>query len=476
MKRRGLNIFWKSCISALLLLLAITVISYALLYSLLPHYYEKYKTEQFQALATELIENIENHSSTISEGRLIRDFAQEHNVSLSLSDSEQNILYDYQVQSSVTIEEDSSIMDTSNIAVTESTTESQTTPPVLSLSFHYELDGESRNLQIDVPLQPLTEAKSVIINIYPLAVLICIAFSFLLALLFSWQYARPLQTIRKVTHRMVNREPDAQIRIASSDEIGWLAEDINHLYEELNNTINTLKHELDKYSASENRRLDHFRTLSHELKTPLASANALLEGVLYEVPPYDQDKPRYLLECKEYLEKAIEITKDSLNSSKGSMRDTIESCSLKEMMAETTASYRPIIRSKQITYREEIPDQILLKTQRELFSKVLSNIISNAVNYTPTHGTIQVSLERAEGNKQALIIQNSCKPLSPQELSDIFSITYSGNSVHPMSNGFGLYIINQFLNVLRIPYLFKPTSSGDGMQFVMYVQDHLIHK
>ena len=464
-KKPKMNIFRKSCLAAIILLLTITVISYGLLYFLLPHYYEKYKTGQFDTLTDSLIANIKESGSDKMEGELLLDFAKENNVSIMLYDDSGNVLLSYSYESALTVEEDTSFMgglDSTELSIEQVGEADSENSNELVLSYDYTLQGENRNLTVAVPMQPLSEAKIVIVHIFPIAAVICILFSFVLAFIFSWQFARPIQKIRDKTRGMAQLEPDCFIDIHSRDEVGLLAEDINFLYRELNSTISTLKHELDHILAAENRQLDEFRTLSHELKTPLAAANALLDGILYEVSPYCDDQQKYLTECKEQLEKSIQLTKELLDFSRNSMSKETEDCNLYELFKEGALGYFPLIRAKHIALSVTIPKEMTINTRREMFVRVISNLMSNAVNYTPESGSIDII---CSGNE--LIFKNTCTPLSEAELSHIFSADYTGNPKSSASSGFGLYIINQFLNILRIRYRFESTPEGDGMQFVM---------
>ena len=468
-KKPKINIFWKSCLAAIILLLTITVISYVLLYFLLPHYYEKYKTGQFDALIESLIDDIKESGSDKMEGKLLLDFAKANNVSIMLYDNDGNVLLSYSYESALTVQEDTAFMgdtDSTELSIEQANGENSENSNGLKLSYDYSLQGKSRNLTVSVPMQPLSEAKIVIVHIFPIAAIICILFSFVLAFIFSWQFARPIQKIRDKTRGMAQLEPDCFINIHSRDEVGLLAEDINFLYSELNSTINALKHELDHILAAENRQLDEFRTLSHELKTPLAAANALLDGILYEVSPYCDDQHKYLTECKEQLEKSIQLTKELLDFSRNSMSKKTEDCNLYELFREGALGYFPLIKAKHIALSVTIPEEMTINTRREMFARVISNLMSNAVNYTPKSGSIDII---CSGNE--LIFRNTCTPLSEAELSRIFSADYSGNPKSSASSGFGLYIINQFLNILRIRYRFESTPEGDGMQFVMLLRN-----
>ena len=109
-KKPKINIFWKSCLAAIILLLTITVISYVLLYFLLPHYYEKYKTGQFDALIESLIDDIKESGSDKMEGKLLLDFAKANNVSIMLYDNDENVLLSYSYESALTVQEDTAFM------------------------------------------------------------------------------------------------------------------------------------------------------------------------------------------------------------------------------------------------------------------------------------------------------------------------------------------------------------------------------
>ncbi len=63
------------------------------------------------------------------------------------------------------------------------------------------------------------------------------------------------------------------------------------------------------------------RTISHELKNPLAAANALVEGMLYDIPPFNQNKEEYLAQCRSYLQKASDLAKETLQFSKSPHMD-----------------------------------------------------------------------------------------------------------------------------------------------------------
>lgn len=468
MKHFKLNIFWKTFISITFILLAITVIAYTLLYALLPHFYKEYKHDQFEEYASQLIENLET-ADVSDEYNILTDFANEYFVSIVVREQDKNgkIVYNLTQKSSVAVKDEIIDNGKEEIEWNEQIDSHTDKNNNLSLNFNYNIKNQLRFLEIDVTLQPLDEAKDVIINIYPIAVLVCIIFSLAFSYIFSYMFVRPIRKIRKATLEMTKLSPDISITVSSHDEIGQLSRDINMLYQELKGTIDTLKIEIDKYTNSENKKIDFLRTVSHELKNPLASANALIEGIIYDVPPYNQNQKQYLLECKTFLEKAIELTKESLNLSRYEYKEEECEKNLKDVVTAVAGDYKVIIKSKQIEYSENIPDSIKIVTKVNLFSKVLANIFSNAANYTNRYGKIEVFIE-TNNDSNKLIIANTCTPLTEDELSKLF-IPFNNNYDNDNSNGLGLYIVKQLLLILHIRYEFVPTKLGDGMKFVIYL-------
>lgn len=451
------------------ILCSMVVIAYILLYLLLPDFYKNYKIEQYQKLTNDFVKQLETVIDFGEETELLSGYAQRNGIDLELRNEENELLYDYHQGNYVVANWETTefISDGAEIYVELSGNGTEDYQNI-SIECNYTLNnGTTRILTVMVPLQPLNEAKEVMVRIYPVACIICITFALIFAFVFSKIYVIPIKQISILAKRMSNLEENVEIPIFSSDEIGDLSQDINHLYKELKGTIDTLSAEIDKYSDAENRKIDFLRTVSHELKTPLAAANALIEGIIYEIPPYSTEQKKYLSECKQFLEEAVELVKESLSLSKVEYGEKVTECNIKELISGVTADYIMIIRSKQIKYIEELPADFSIQTRVGLFKKAISNIISNAVNYTPNNGNIRVSYEDKKG---ILAIQNTCVPLSLSELNKIFEPFYSGENDNKMSNGLGLSIVKQLFSMLHIRYEFVPLENDEGMKFNIYIK------
>ena len=106
-----------------------------------------------------------------------------------------------------------------------------------------------------------------------------------------------------------------------------------------------------------------------------------------------------------------------------------------------------------------------------MLKKALSNIISNAVNYTDNGKNINIYFEN-----NSLIIENECEPISKNHLEHIFDAFYRAEfdrNKNSGGNGLGLYIVKQILNSLDINYSFD--SMENGMKFkITFKNEELI--
>lgn len=471
MKRIKLNIFRKTFLIAVVMMLIITLIAYLVLYLLIPQYYRHYKINQFNQLSEQLTEQLENTDTADGEKQILTDFAQKTSAEVNVYNEDRSVFFNLSVYHGIKQSEvigESTVQSEQKIVVAQQAEDGDS----INLEYSYHANGELRYLQMIVALQPLNEAKAVIISIYPIAGLLCIVFSFLLAMVFSHSFVKPIRTIRSVTSEMTLLAPDASIPVTSEDEIGELSRDINHLYQELRGTILALEHEVKIYSDLENTKIDFLRTISHELKTPLASANALIEGIIYDVEPYCTNSDQYLKECKSFLDKAIVLTKESLNLSPDYNEES-STYQLKSLIAEVFPQYQVIVKSKQIQYTTEIPDDIYVRTKIKLFSHALSNLFSNAANYTSAHGVIHVRYSTKDG---ALMIENTCTPLTDEELRTISLPFRSGKKRSELSNGLGLYIVKQILGLLELKFSFLPMENQKGMRFTIDIPPVCTHE
>lgn len=302
----------------------------------------------------------------------------------------------------------------------------------------------------------------------PVSMICCVCVSFVVSYVFSKKISKPILSIAKATKPMKEMLPDARCTVESSDEIGYLADNINNLYQKLLLTIKNLEDEKKKVSEAEEEKINFLRFASHELKTPVTELNVTLENMLLGIGEY-KDFDTYLPRCKEISERLGLMIKDILNTSNlqiFTVPEKSEPIDLGEFMIRVCEPYLNIIQSKNIDFCFEQENSKKILMPPKLMQKAISNIISNAVNYTDREKKVTIKIV-----SNVLMIQNECEPIPEQQLAKVFQPFYRLDFSHSQNtggNGLGLYIVDTIFHNLGIKYEFVPTENPKGMQFVVY--------
>ena len=193
---------------------------------------------------------------------------------------------------------------------------------------------------------------------------------------------------------MENLNKEAFCKVETEDEIGILAANVNSLYENLLNTIVSLEEEIKNVSESEKIKVDFLRSASHELKTPLMSMNIMIENMLYDIGKY-KNHYIYLEKCKDIVSELSKMVQEILDTSKlNIINNKNESVlDLGSLVQKNIEPYKLIAKSKKINIKMNLKESFNIKVDEKLFTKAISNIISNAVNYTDEGKEIRIYIK-----------------------------------------------------------------------------------
>lgn len=327
----------------------------------------------------------------------------------------------------------------------------------------FNMEGQPGTLSATMTLAPVGEAVGVIVSLLPISILLCV----IIAIAFSFFYARamtrPIRAISFETRNMTRLERGAKCKIQSKDEFGELAANVNELYENLLKTIDKLEDELKKVSAAELAKTDFLRAASHELKTPVTAASLIMENMILDVGKYKNHK-EWLLKCKELMDKLSTMLHDILNTSR--LEEASEPCiteGIEKFCSGVIEPYLIIARAKGLSLYIDWSAAFIVTAPPKLLSKALSNIFSNAVQYTVTGGRVAVYCRG-----RSLIVENECKPVSEDHLPRLVEPFYRPDESRNRDtggNGLGLYITDTALRLIGLDYCFEPMTDPDGMRF-----------
>lgn len=469
-----LKLFSKTYIFTMGIISVIILISNVLIYLALPKVYVNNKQKEADKIIEDLIEQV-NKSDNKESFKIAKNFAEKYNIQVLLTIGDEKRVFqglhkvDIYVNEEEITENSLIIPNLSGENIIESFDDENGEIfgqyiNINNLSIIKSRDFKKSNdvngsAKIVMDLESFTETRDVILKILPYSIFI----SLLIALIASYIYARkittPIKEICDVTKKMENLNKEAFCKVETEDEIGILAANVNSLYENLLNTIVSLEEEIKNVSESEKIKVDFLRSASHELKTPLMSMYIMIENMLYDIGKY-KNHYIYLEKCKDIVSELSKMVQEILDTSKlNIINNKNESVlDLGSLVQKNIEPYKLIAKSKKINIKMNLKESFNIKVDEKLFTKAISNIISNAVNYTDEGKKIRIYIK-----DKKLIIENDCKPISEEHLAHIFEAFYRVDFDRNKSsggNGLGLYIVQQILKMYNLDYSFKSILTG----------------
>lgn len=469
-----LKLFSKTYIFTMGIISLIILISNVLIYLALPKVYVNNKQKEADKIIEDLIEQV-NKSDNKESFKIAKNFAEKYNIQVLLTIGDEKRVFqglhkvDIYVNEEEITENSLIIPNLSGENIIESFDDENGEIfgqyiNINNLSIIKSRDFKKSNdvngsAKIVMDLESFTETRDVILKILPYSIFI----SLLIALIASYIYARkittPIKEICDVTKKMENLNKEAFCKVETEDEIGILAANVNSLYDNLLNTIVSLEEEIKNVSESEKIKVDFLRSASHELKTPLMSMYIMIENMLYDIGKY-KNHYIYLEKCKDIVSELSKMVQEILDTSKlNIINNKNESVlDLGSLVQKNIEPYKLIAKSKKINIKMNLKESFNIKVDEKLFTKAISNIISNAVNYTDEGKEIRIYIK-----DKKLIIENDCKPISEEHLAHIFEAFYRVDFDRNKSsggNGLGLYIVQQILKMYNLDYSFKSILTG----------------
>ena len=320
-------------------------------------------------------------------------------------------------------------------------------------------------------LQPIDEARGVMLSLLPYVFFSAIAIGLLFAWIYARQISKPILQITGATQKMQRMESGVVSGVRSQDELGLLSQNLDNLYASLLENIGNLKSEKDKATALERSKTEMLQSASHELKTPIAALNGMLEGMADNVGVY-KNREKYLAQCMEETRKLSSLVSEILAASKSdTLEDELQICevSLDAIIGGLLDEYSLHIREKSLSVRCVMPP-IKIQTDETILYRALSNVISNAVRYTQNGGEIRIHVSGTW-----LVIENQCQPIPEDEIEKLFEPFYTRNQSRDKAKsgtGLGLYIVKRSLE--RLGMSAHAENNELGLSIVINLHEHYI--
>ena len=287
--------------------------------------------------------------------------------------------------------------------------------------------------------------------------------SLIAAAVFARRIAKPIRRLTANTRMMAEFEdaPDFPDR---NDEIGRLAKDVYLMHQNLKDTIGQLEDEIKREREMEENQRYFFSAASHELKTPIAAACAILEGMTEGVIE-PEEYPGYLQETLRLMKEQSSLVTEILDIVKMNDRMTtplFEEVDISHFINNALESFHPLFEAKEQVLLLDVDDALVLRTDPRLLTKAVTSILQNATQYSPQGATIRVAAKKS-AESCVLSVENGGAKIPESNLPKLFEAFYvedESRSSKKGRNGLGLTIAKKTLDLLEIPFDLQNTAGG----------------
>ena len=295
-----------------------------------------------------------------------------------------------------------------------------------------------------LPLSVIDERISQLRDIIAVGAGSAVLVALLLGLVFARRFSAPLTAMTSVAEAMAQGDYDQKLLITRSDEIGKLAGALNQMAESARDRMSEL-HRLEQI------RRDFVANVSHELKTPIAAVRGLVETVIDDRKMTDEDRERFLAKIRNQSMRLSSIVTDLLTLSQlesgNGMLETglLDLC---EVVRSTVTSLAQTAEARNIRVEVRLPeDPVRLLGDEDALSQVISNLLDNALKYSPRDAAVWIRL-RQENGKAVIEIQDRGVGIEPRDRDRIFERFYRVDKARSRElggTGLGLSIVKHIV-------------------------------
>ena len=220
------------------------------------------------------------------------------------------------------------------------------------------------------------------------------------------------------------------------------------LFQEIQNKNRQLEVANERLKELDHLKSDFVSNVSHELRTPLTAIKGAVDLILRQVPgPLNEKQIHYLARVRSNTQHLAGLINDLLDLSKieeGKIELQAARVSLGGLVHEVMETLKPIAAEKPIELEvTTLEPSIVVFADRDKITQVLTNLIGNAIKFTPPHGRVTVSSASNDADSLRVSVSDTGPGISADERERIFDKFYQvaeNGGPKPKGTGLGLSI------------------------------------
>ena len=316
--------------------------------------------------------------------------------------------------------------------------------------------GPAGILQVGVNLSLMDMIQQTLSQILIYLTIVAMLVTFLVSWLITRRVLSPLTTMTNIATQ-ITRADDLSRRIPIQD---FHDDEVGRLVMAFNKTLERL----EKLFGSQQRFL---ADVSHELRTPLT----VIKGNIGIIRKFGVDEES-LMGIDSEVDRLTRMVGDLLllnQAESGALSLDFIKVDLGSVLVEVMQQMS-ILAGNKVKLNLVSIDQVIINGDRDRIKQVFLNLISNAITYTPKKGSVEISLQKENGQAK-FSVKDSGPGISAEDLPHIFERFYRGDKSrqHTATSGFGLGLsIAKWITEKHGGKIEVESQSGQGTTFRVY--------
>jgi signal transduction histidine kinase len=280
------------------------------------------------------------------------------------------------------------------------------------------------------------------------------------SLFVSRQVVAPVQAMMAASRRIAEGHYEERVRVEGDipkreqDELSQLALSFNQM--------------ADRLERTETMRRQLIGDVTHELRTPLTTIKGYTEGLMDGVLPADEETYTQIYREADRLQRLVNDLQELSRVEAGAYELHPKKTSVKALVDLTIDRLGRQFQEKEVSITTQIsPDLPPIQVDEDRIGQVLLNLVGNALQYTPSGGSVRVTATSKAGQVQ-IAISDSGIGIPPEHLPHLFTRFYrvdKSRSRQVGGSGIGLTIARHLVEAHGGRIWVESPGTGKGSTF-----------
>ncbi|NDJ15771.1 response regulator [Myxacorys almedinensis] len=238
----------------------------------------------------------------------------------------------------------------------------------------------------------------------------------------------------------------------------------------------TTRQQAEKLIELDRQKTEFFQNISHEFRTPLTLMVGPLEGAVAQQNGLSYEQSTIALRNSRRLLRLVNQLLDLQRLNAGRMQPTFQACNLTDFVTQIVETFRAYCEKKGLTLSTELSECPPVYLDAEKFDKVLYNLLSNAMKFTPAGKGVTVAL-RLEGDQCILQVRDRGIGIREDQVPHLFERFRQAEGSANRSyegTGLGLALVKELVE-LHGGQVHVESTYGEGTSFTICLQTGSAH-